>query len=253
MNKQLYLLVDRYYNSELSETEKKDIEEKARNNPELARLLSVYRNTEFALKNKNLIEFITNSQQVEEAYFAGQNSKRILHSRRMLFAVAASIILLIGMMYIILMDLNRKDSKQLFTSYFKPYNSITPRNSNNDQSDFQKGYLFYIKDDYEKSIPYFENHLKALPENQFTRLYLSCAYLQNEDTDKAVSCLNEILESNHNELHNTARWYLAMACLKRNSTEKVIAYLNEIILSTDKAYQDEAMQLMYDNNHKLEK
>jgi tetratricopeptide (TPR) repeat protein len=239
-------MVDNYYQGRLSEKEMQDIEKRALTDKELLDLMTIYKESDFAIRNKELLDFIKESKKAGKDYFKKSKVRKIYLSTKTGVTIAASFLILMGLIYFLIMSFNRKNPEKLFTEYFKPYNKQVLRSNNGEPDNFHIGCIKYTEKNYTDAIEHFRIHLKKFPDNNITRIYLANAFLAKEQIDESLALLNEIQNSNDMELYNASNWYTALIYLKTNKLQKSKLYLHNIISSKNEMYKAESEKLLED-------
>ncbi len=121
------------------------------------------------------------------------------------------------------------NAKQLFATYFEPYDMIlTQRDGNILNKTLEEATKAYQNGDYLIAFEKFEDLQKAKQGDPLINLYTGICALSINETEKAMIAFESILD--HPELIEHAQWYLALSYLKAGETNKAKSVLEELDL-----------------------
>lgn len=151
--------------------------------------------------------------------------------------VAATIVLLVAIGYLIMKDTVRPDPTALYLAYFEPYeNVIHPIERGNPVQDLvSRAFYAYENENYEEAIELF-GQLAVQEPDPYIDFYNGIVLLQLDRDQEAVARFQEYLGSD-GPLKDRAEWYLALGYLKLGELQKARELLTK--LSNDKAYNAE--------------
>ncbi|MBL6446451.1 tetratricopeptide repeat protein [Fulvivirga sp. 29W222] len=213
-------LIDKYLTDTLTEGEKKDFI-LLMENPEFKEAVLHEKHIVAALKAKEKAKLKANlksfSSRIPTTPQQTSNTKR-------LWMAAASVILIVSIGYFIYMN-NQPISNQ-FINYYEPYPAVTIQRGEGEK--ISKALQLYSEEKYQEAVD--ELTSLASPDQQAYYLYLGNCYLQLDETQKAITTFEKLIEiSNDSILTQHSQWYLAMAHLKANQSEPLKILLRNII------------------------
>lgn len=226
-------LFDDYVNKRLSKEDREAFEHRIENEAALAESFEEYQlivgGIEFsaahALKQK-LVEH-------EKGY------RRKKTDPYLFYKVAAGLILLSVISYLIIQYSFDKSYPELYAEYYNPYpNVIDPLNradNNNDLSIYQ----LYESQQYAELIERIGNETQTDSEI----FYLGQSYLALNKTDLAIERFKSVTEESN--FYEVSQWYLALAYLKSQDTVQLNSTL-KIIVSEQGDYSNRAQKLLED-------
>lgn len=98
----------------------------------------------------------------------------------------------------------------------------------------------YEQKNYAGAAEDFEKTLAKEPNNYNALFYSAVSYLSTDQTDKAITNLNKVLEKKNGELYDAAQWYLSLAYIKKNDTQNARKNLIELQNNSNSKYQKQA-------------
>lgn len=226
MKKEDYNIIERYFNSELSETERQNVLKQCENDASFAaaferqRLLLEIVDEDYENHLRMLL------QKKEAELNDNQKSKttvvRQLNSRRIWLA-AASVLLLIVAGWWLAGNFSTPQNEDFFAQNFEPYrNYLVPieRNSPN-TNDLQKSFQYYENQQFTEAINGFENILKDSLSADIL-FYKGVAELATTQNELSIESLEKAVE-NKTQFEEEARWFLILAHYKMENFAKAKA------------------------------
>lgn len=224
MSEQEELDIERFIKGEMTAEEVLNFKHRLEHDPEF---LELY---EATLAAHKVVEE-AGRQELKYNMWAYENSPKkrkrtFKFGKRQLIAIAASVVILIGVTT--LLDMGRSmSSSEVFDYYYQPYDppSVLRDDSGGGSENWNKAAQHYYNGNYEEALRYFEI---AEDNIHFTvvEFYQGMSYLQMEHPDysNALYYLNEVRleESVYKE---QANWYYALTLLKngqKNEAEEVL-------------------------------
>ncbi len=224
MNDQNYLLFEEYCSGTLSEKDRKVFESRLAVEKELSDSFIIYKELSGFLKTKFETEtrdnaFEDNLKAVSDAHFKTEKPVKVIKFSPWKYAVAASIMLLMGIFYF-----NGSDP---IYSDFATHDTIalTVRGTQNDV--FVKAENAFNNGDYKNASSYLKTLLKTDANNQELRFYEAITAIELEAYEAAEKELVVISEGN-SVYKNNALWYLALSKLKQKKHKECKVVLETI-------------------------
>ena len=234
--------IDRYLKGQLTEEELQSFEAEMeldadlRNEVLLQRDIKIGAEAYFDEELREKLAAVEQQQQVSD-----RPGRRFFFKPWRPVGIAASVVLLLGLAYLILMPSNSGDPQALFASYYQPYpNIVNPieRSAANIQND---GLSNYEQGNYQQAVMQFEEELKQFPQSDFRLFYQALAYLEVGDNENALKNLAQINEPG--EFYHPAQWYLALTYLKAENIDEAKNQL-QVIADNPGDYQRRAIELL---------
>jgi len=138
------------------------------------------------------------------------------------FAIAASLVLLMGFGYWLLFGQMSTDEK-LFAQYFKPDPGLLTPMSTTSDYEFYRGMVDYKQGKYDLAIQRWNPLLKQKPENDTLNFYLGISYLAQNKNEEAIEYLSKAVNNPNSIFINESWYYLGMVQLKEGRTEEAIS------------------------------
>ena len=130
---------------------------------------------------------------------------------------------------------NQEQFDKIFGIYYEKYPNIHDPMVDENQlpaSPFQQ----YEAGNYANAISGFDSLLTIQPNQKFASFYLGLSYFETGEYTKAVSPLQNAIDSKSNLLVAPALFYSALAHLKLNKKEEALSQFNEIKKKHDYYY-----------------
>ncbi len=173
--------------------------------------------------------------------------RRFRNNRRIgfLLAIAASIILFIGLPVTFHLNQVSRTSALVYEQYFTPYPYLLHERSipDDDSALDSKAMYFYNNRNYSEAAVIMEkNSMDSLP-NPIQNLYLGVCYMEMKQYENAIRIFEDIISKDQNFTYNQARWFLGLTYLKLNKRSKATEQL--IILQSDSClYTKQAIEIL---------
>ena len=187
-----------------------------------------------------IIESINSSLDDKEKNVS--NGRRISLSRSLFVKyIAISAAALIGAFMIIRTLLPSSDPQELFNTYYKPFDAVSPvtRSLNNTENDnFSAAISNYKTANYAEASAGFTTIVSRDPSFISAQFYLGLAQLALNNYDESIQHLS-IAIKNSGEYSKEAQWYLGLTYLKKGEKDKASACFQYLTISNG-FYKDRA-------------
>lgn len=165
--------------------------------------------------------------------------ERVLPPRRRWVAIAASVALIAGALFILRPTHPSTDA--LYADYYRPYpNLIDPITKSDDQKGSKSPYQLYESRQYELAI----SELISMPSDYANEWYLALAYMGLGQIDDAQKHIDNILIKNDHEYRQPAQWYKALLLIKKGNIKEAKEQLQAIGIEEGHPYTDRADRLL---------
>lgn len=229
-------IMDAFLQGHLSKEERRAFEERLAQDPE-------FRNTfEWHQKMSNAIQEIEFRQTLDKLQSSALQKKEAkIKSWRPLLSIAASIVLLIGLFWVI--QLNKKSSfqKQLAQVELDP--GLPTLLGTTGEVAFGEGMTAYKLQDFEAAKTYWSPLLLANPSNDTLLFYLAQVDLGTGQNKAAQEKLEQIEAQKESLFREKVNWYLAIAALRLAEPTTAIELLKRIV-EREEEKKEEALELL---------
>lgn len=243
----LFLRIESYLDSQMSETDRLAFEREMHTDTELAEEVALQRDTRALLKLQGQHSYKQMLQDYDaelEASKVEQPTRKIIQPiwRQTWFRAAAGFAFLLIAAYglIYLQFNNRSLSKDAFSPY---NNAMTVRDPDAKLNALlQKGMEAYSDEKYEEAIQAFSQ----LPQDSsqvLARLYLGISYLATDQAEAAIQELDFVKEL-ASPVQESASWYMILAQLQVGEQKSALEGLEALISEGSPKYKVDAQALM---------
>lgn len=234
MNEEIYLQFEHYLADEMTSEEKSLFEELLQNDLSIQEKFRVYKNWTNYLENKfdpETESFKTNLKSIAAEHFSTKKETKVIAFKPWYYAVAATIVVVIGTWMMMQNDPSYNDFNQHETAVF-----VERSDSNEDLKLAQEA---FNKKDYKKAVEAFDKIQDfRKPELQY---FYAIALIETNDYTKAELFLDQ-LRGGNSVYKDKATWYLALSYLKQEKKAACKSTLKEIPVDAEDF--DKAQQLL---------
>ena len=233
---------DDFYQGKLTPEEKSIFEEKLISDSELKKEYDIFLSfvTGIKLFEIDRLKQLLNEKK-EESKFKINPYVKAKSFRKIYFAAAASIIILLIPGYFLYQKLN--SNQRLYNEYIYQYNGMPVLMGATNNVDFNKGMIEYKDQKYDKALVYFNQLLAINPNNDTLNYYSGNSYLYSDKTEAAIQAFTKV-NSKQSAFYYPANYNLALAYIKIKETEKAKAILSEISQSNEHFLCEKAKKLL---------
>lgn len=226
-------LIEQYLENKLNPHARAEVEEQLKSDESFNKLMdqtkTLILGIEYSGRNELLRELKAIEGSLPEIEVMEETKVFRIGHHKYLWAVAASIaLLIISSIFVINFYLSSSPEK-LYEAYYTPYPNVvfpTKRGESESLSDKELAFQAYDLEDYGRAISLFEK-IPGNQRNGEVLLYLGNAYLAVENTGQASLNLEKLLNT-YSNFHNQAKWYLSLSYLKDGKVEEAKSLLREI-------------------------
>ena len=235
-----------------------EFEQSIATNPILKEKVALVREINQAIEDEPLaksveqqLKFLGNrhfaSNQVTKKTSPQQKTTPIHSLTRRKWVIAATILIIVvggGIIWNMLQNTST-DTTALFANNFEAYQLATRSEVDTNLTEIeQQAIQTYSDAKYTKAIPLFEQ-LATTPkvtDNQL--LALGSCYLHTNQSDKAITTFNKIIDRTESLSHQTAQWYIALAYLQKGDKATAKTKLTELANTGNRLYPKKAKALL---------
>jgi len=219
--------IDRYLTNAMSKAERSDFESSLKDNDLLNKQVEEIRMLHEAVEEQNLRNKLNEFHQeidTENQKVISIDTFKKKSTNYKLYAVAASVAILIGLGYW-LISTQKPQNEKLFAEYFvSDPGLITPMSATSNY-EFYRGMVDYKQGEYDLAIVRWNQLIAQDPENDTLNFYLGVSYLTLENHSKATSYLEKVTGAKSSIFIPDVYYYLGLAALKQGNIEDAKAAL----------------------------
>ncbi len=243
------ILIEKYLEGQLSKKEIKEFEERLKEDRYFRVLVhdikKLVKGIEFSARQE-LLNKLKKTEKSLPAIPEGR-TPRVIKLRRLKYAVAvaATIALLAGSIYTIIISRDQSLKEDYFMEYYAPYpNIIHPvqRAEETPMTDEELAYYYYESEQYEKALELFLKLNEATGDSESTLFYLANIYMAIGNYEEAIENFT-ILLNDSVVFKNQTRWYLGLCYLEDGNYPNAQEQL-EKITETKNSYNERAEELL---------
>lgn len=238
MSSENEILIEKYFENQLSEYEKLIFEENLKNDEAFKIAFELEQNVKNSL---HLLERQSLKKMLKS--FDKKPKKRIIPFRNWLWLSAAAMLIL-GILFWLSIE-NQPNSEELYLSYYQSYPNVVAPIVRGENKHHENGKAFeaYEQEKYQKASTLFQEIFKNTKE-EYAIFYESQCYFALGETQKGIDLLENIsfLDDKYS-FKTQQKWYLALAYLKLDEIEKTKKYL-QILANTDNIQKENAKNLL---------
>ncbi len=186
------------------------------------------------------------SKFVEEGRETYKPKIRQISYRRFAYAIAAILVLIIGVLGILRMISGTSESnyQSLFAQYYKPYqNEFITRSDQVTVNNLYSAFYAYENKDYEKAIALFNKVIEADKSLLMAYFYKGVSCIEINDYKTAITSFGKVLANETNPYFSQAKWYTALTLLKLDNPELAKQHLEWLVLN-DRYYGIKAKEIL---------
>jgi tetratricopeptide (TPR) repeat protein len=242
-------LIEKYLEGQISKKDKKNFEDRLRSDSAFKSLFEdvrgLIKGIRYAAHN-NLLYKLKETEKSLSPVQRFQKPKTVRFKRfKYAVAVAATIVLLLGSIFAIIISRSQTGKEDYFMKYYAPYpNIIHPvqRAEETQMTREELAYYYYESEQYDKALELFLELQEETDNSESTRFYLANIYMAMGNYDDAIENFT-ILLNDSVLFENQTRWYLGLCYLEDGDLEAAGEQL-EAITETENSYKDKAEELL---------
>jgi tetratricopeptide (TPR) repeat protein len=222
--------IERYIAGEMGDDEKLWFERELEGNEHLRTEIDLRKKTDLVLKNQNIIGLRNKLSEIEkkrkEADVSVVKAAKPVYIR---YAAVITALVIIGSA--ILFTGRSKSTDEVISTFYKSYEPLADQRSGESvvNADFTLALEFYNTNDYENAALFFSKVLESNPKDMQSVLLKGVSNFEDQKYPEAKISFSTVIDDNNNLFIETARWYLALCYVKTNDTDKAISQLQGIV------------------------
>ena len=230
-------LIEKYLQGEFSEEERKAIEQKIAEDPELWAETNLHKGLNQFLQNQDEIELRNQLQKIEKERFRKDRPY-------LTYGIAASVSLLILFGIFFWYNQQQMETAEIFVAHFEPYPMVlNERNVSQENEVLQLAINAYLDQDYQQAITYFDELIRRDTLVVLAEFYQGISYLGLDQPQKSIEKLSEVKDSDQVLLQQQSLWYLGLSYLLLEEQEKALSTFTELA-GYENYKQEEAQKII---------
>jgi len=242
-------LIEKYLEGKISKKDKKSLEDRLHSDSAFKSLVEdlggLIKGIQYSA-HKDLMNKLKKTEKLLPPV-QGVHKPKTVRFRRFKYAVAvaATIILLLGSIFTIIISRNQTAEEDYFMKYYVPYpNIIHPlqRAEEEQMTKEELAYYYYESEQYNKALELFLEMQEETGDSESTRFYLANIYMAMGNYEDAIENFT-ILLNDSVLFENQTRWYLGLCYLEDGNLKAAEEQL-ERITETENSYKNRAEELL---------
>ncbi len=223
-------IIEKFIANELDGEQLVWFQNQLRSNREFVKQYQLHIDINEAIKENDIVQLRDKLDSIYNQYI--KDKKKVIHFNLYnKLAIAASILIIIGITCIYLLTNKSLSNQELFAQYYEPYETVVNHRSGDDYEEilFAKAFNLYENKLYNEALVYFNQILETQPDNTFILFYTAISEIETEQTEAAIEKFKQIIDNKNDVLYQQSKWYLALCYLKADKANEAILIFNEII------------------------
>ncbi|MFN3851348.1 MAG: tetratricopeptide repeat protein [Spirosomataceae bacterium] len=233
------LLIEKYFENNLTESEKAQFEVLINSNATFKDAVEFEKNLKNAIHHKERNELKNQLKSIEK-----KQETKVVAMPRWIWLAAASVIIVGAALWLFIFK--TPTNEDLFAQNFQVYpNVIAPsvRGTSTTDGDKKLAFELYEQEKYKEAIEIFEKTAKETKE-EYPAFYVGQCYMALGDYQKAISSFSGAVLTDEKFPFDTQRkWYLALAYLKIGDKENAKLIL-ELLTNYENVQTQKATELL---------
>jgi tetratricopeptide (TPR) repeat protein len=219
-------LIERFVNGEMNDEQVRAFEKELAHNNLLLKEYLLEQELNKTISNEDMIEFRRKLNRIVlDSHKKSKVTLRLLQSRTFQYSAAASVVVLIAVIFLVFLMPLRISDDRLFSMY---YSSDQPLRVTRSTTDIVEALRNYQNRKYYEAIQQFNYILEANPDNSAIRFYTGISYIETKQFDLAAQCFDNISNNNKSLYKKSAEWYLGLCQLKLGNVDKATLIFKQI-------------------------
>ncbi len=219
-------MIEQYLEGSLSKEEKLAFEARAKSDKNLRNLISLHKEINESIADKDLLDLKTRLDKVSAEYFMSKDIPDTKRTRivgisryNRLLRIAAILILVAAAGIVLKYVLTGKAiNDQLYNDYYTRYEAdVIMRSSDSDKSSLDHALLLYSDRNYNAAIKVLDGILEQDQHNYYAWFYRGLSCLEANSPAEAVRSFQSIPASWDSPYREHRNWYLALALLRNGN------------------------------------
>jgi tetratricopeptide (TPR) repeat protein len=233
-------IIEQYLDGTLGDKEKIELEVKALHDKDLRELISLHKEVNESIRDKDLSVFHSLVKKVSAQHFGKINTSSLKQVtgkvkiwQNNFIKLAAVLIFVAGVGAFLKYSQSRGESNEkLYQNYYATYETdAVSRSAQSDMVALDSAIISYSRRDYSEAIIKFDEIIGRDQKNYLAWFYRGVTYLETDVTAKAIISFNAIPVLWNSPFREHRDWYLALALLHQGNTAKASEAFDRISAS----------------------
>jgi tetratricopeptide (TPR) repeat protein len=223
--------IEKYIAGEMGEDERKWFETELEGNENLRAEVDLRKKTELILKSQDVISLRNKLSDLEKR--RKEKTVTAKKTGRPVYLKYAAVITALAMVGSVVFFTGRHTSgEEVINKYYSSYEPPASQRSasNAENADFSLALEFYNTNDYANAALFFSKVVESNPKDMQSVLLKGVSNFEDKKYPEAKTSFVTVIEDNNNLFIETASWYLALCYIKTNETDKAVSQLQEITM-----------------------
>ncbi len=219
-------LIEDYLEGNLSETEKREVDERADTDPAFSKLIELHREVNESITDSDLYEL----HQKVITILSNENEYHRKGYRRLtpLFRIAAFLILIAGSIAVLSILLTGSREERLYKKFYKPYEADIITRDGISGDELSQALIYYNQNDYSQAFSLFTQITVSDPNYHVAWFFRGITCMQLDNFEEALNSFAAIPGNWNNPYNEHRNWYQALALLHENNIPTAIEKFQEI-------------------------
>jgi len=221
--------IERYIAGEMDAAEEQWFDKELQGNEKLRKEVDLRKQTDMILKQKDILTLRHKLNAIEKKRNEPIPETKPQKHFNIRYAALVAGIVLTGS--IVLLSRGKPDSDEIISRYYKTYEvAIISRSANpaSTTDNFRLAVEYYNIRDYRNAAIYFSRVLDNNPGDMHTELLNGISNFEIQNYPEARGSFSKVIEDDNNFYIDHAQWYLALCYIKTSETEKAVSQLAKI-------------------------
>lgn len=216
-------LIEKYLQGEFSEEEKKAIEQKIAEDPELWAESNLHLRLHQFLQNQEELKLREQLKALEEATRKRKSNPLLTYG----IAATVSLLALAGLFFWYTQQ--QIVTEEIFAARFEPYPMVlSQRNESRGNQDLQSAVNAYLAQDYHEAIIYFDELIEKDTLVTLAQFYQGVSYLALNQPLQSIEKLSAVKDSDQSLLQQQALWYSGLAYLLNKDRDLALSTFKKL-------------------------
>lgn len=246
---ELHEQIEKYVTEEMSPEELATFEDLMKKDPNLAEQVTLYKQSEAALANSDLLDFVATLQDVKQEHLQSKKPAQAIRQRRRRPVIwySAAAVILICLSVFTFWPSSNPNHIDWYNKEFTPYPSQVLRNSSARYPDgLTNALTFYRDGKYDHALELLIPWQNDKTHGTLANFYHAQALMASGKINEAIPEWESQLKAEETVYTQTIQWYLTLSYLQIGETEQAKQQAKEILAIPQHAYTSHAEKLMKD-------
>jgi len=239
-----YFLIEKYLSNELTDSENNEFKELLLKEPSLMNEMNLRKRVNYFIDKLNFIEALDRAgeeaekEELKEFLVIKHKAVKIQLNPAIMWGVAASIVLIIGMALFWKLSLKPVPEKELFADYYRPLKKEVAQDYLFNSNVLQEGRKKYFEEDYLDVLAIFNNIPGSIDIQAEKEFFCGLALIELAYYPEAIARFERLISMHKFEYVSHAYWYLGLCYLQTGNKKMAKTTFREIVKNNSYNYKD---------------